>query len=74
VKAVVLAVIDYIQASPWARKLCLELEAPVGTLGNKPMLTREVSARRQSKFVILAIINYVETTRRSRKRVAQYLL
>jgi len=74
VKAVILAVIDYIQASPLARKFCPELKGPVGPPGNNPMLATEIAARCQSKFVILAIINNVETTGRSRKTIAQYLL
>ena len=74
VKAVIRAVIDYVQASPLARKFCPELKGPIGPLGKNPMLATEIAARRQSKFVILAIINNVETLGWSRKTIAQYLL
>jgi len=73
VKAVILAVVDYVQASPLARKFCAELEGPVGPPVNKPMLATEIAASCQSKFVVLAIINDVETTGRSGKKIAQNL-
>jgi hypothetical protein len=74
VEAVILSVIDYIQASTLARKYCSKLKGPVEPPGNIPMLATEISARCQSKFVILAIINDVKTTVRSRKEIAQGLL
>jgi hypothetical protein len=74
VKTVVLAVIDYVQASPLARKFCPELKGPVGPPVNKPVLAAEIAAKCQFQFVILAIINNVKTTGRSGKKISQYLL
>jgi len=71
VKAVILAIIDDIQTSTLARKFCPELKESVGPLENKPMLATEIAASRQFKFVILAIINNVETLGRSCKSIAQ---